>query len=154
MTVPIAHEPIEQYRLFWIFVPPTGRTWHMTLDSFQQALLAREPEAFTNVWVQPGMGSTADRAVMSFGITLGDEVVEGIAGVRSEGASISLATAAQAAEFAGWLDREIVPSGESIEFSTREGIEAEFADVVLDDLSPEPLRAVLLDHVRQIDASR
>ena len=141
---------IDHLPFFWILMPPSGRTWHMTLDSFRQALLRRNPEEFTRVWDHPGDGRFRG-VTMSFGITLDDERVEGFAGVppRSEGAAIQFATPIQAVEFAGWLGREIVPQGEPIQISTREGTEAEVADITVEDVSPEPLLGVLLDHVRQ-----
>ena len=145
--------PIEKHALYWIFVAPPEHTWHMTLDSFRQALLRRDPEAFTRIWDHPGSGP-ARGVTMSFGITLDDELVEGIAGVRSEGAAIRYATASQATEFAGWLSREIVPPGEPIQIATREGTEASVADVVVNDVSPQRLLDLLLDHVRQIDVRR
>lgn len=148
MTLPF---PVEEQRLYWIFVPPPGSGWHLTLDKFRQALLRRNPKEFTRIWDHPGDGP-ARGVTMSFGITLDDGLVEGIASVRREGASIRSATASQATEFATWLSHEIVPAREQIQISTREGTEANIPDVVVDATSPELLLAVLLNHVRKINA--
>ncbi|HJP77442.1 MAG TPA: hypothetical protein VJ914_24450 [Pseudonocardiaceae bacterium] len=149
MTFPVP-PPVEEQRCYWIFLPVAGRSWRLTLGSFRQALLRRNPEEFTRIWDHPGNGP-ARGVTMSFGITLDGRPVEGITSVRSEGASIKSATAGQATEFAGWLRREIVPPGERIQIGTREGTEAAVADVIVDDVRPEPLLALLLDHVRQVN---
>jgi hypothetical protein len=142
--------PPEEIALYWIFTPPGDTGWGMTLDTFREALLRRDPEEYTRIWDDPADGPDQG-TTMSFGITLADEPIEGIASVNGEGASLSDATAAQAAEFAEWLRTEIVPLGGSVQCNTRQGIEAELPSIDVTGLHGLALLDVLIDHVRQAE---
>ncbi|MFD8708777.1 hypothetical protein ACFV1W_40405 [Kitasatospora sp. NPDC059648] len=152
MPVPAIPTPIEEQAHYWIFEPVTDGLWGLTLDAFRQALLRREPTEFTHVWDHPGHGRR-NGVTMSFGITLDQRAVEGVAGVAGEGAAIRNTTAAQAAEFGSWLAREVVPVGAALRISSREGIDFDVPDVLATACTEAELRELLLDHIRRIDES-
>ncbi|MDF3292265.1 hypothetical protein [Streptomyces silvisoli] len=143
---------LGQITTMFVFTPAEGSTWRMTLESFASALQQRTPGEFTRVWDDPADGASA-HVTMSFTYTLHEEELEGIASVRTEGVSLVNVTAQQAAEFVDWLRREVVPTGETVEFNTEAGMEWDFDDEIVPDGPPQTTLGVFLAHIARVVAA-
>ncbi|WP_405591885.1 hypothetical protein [Streptomyces sp. NBC_01092] len=120
-------EEIAELRTMYVFTPAEGQSWGLTFESLEDKLRERNPDEFTRIDAEgPVRGSS-----MHFGITLGDEQLEGLARLSSEGVAVLDCNAHLAAEFALWLRDCVVPTGMTVMFNTEWGL--------LDDLPPTPV---------------
>ncbi|MER0443398.1 hypothetical protein ABR738_02200 [Streptomyces sp. Edi4] len=136
---------IAQLRTMYIFTPADGETWGLSYAAMETAVRERDPDGFLRLdegtRLVPG-------TVLHFGITLGDETLEGMARLRPEGVSLEDCTASQAAEFAAWLQGRIVPAGVPATFNTEWGLEAGLPDQLAPHVSVPGLKEVFLAHLQ------
>ena len=144
-------DPVEDTQLLFIFTPPDGQSWNMTLEGFQHVLLGRDPEGCTH-FEAAGEDVVPYNESLDFGFTLADgEVLEGFAQAEPQGAALKNCTAAQAAEFAAWLREEILPVDATLTVNTRPGLEWELPDEVLPEgTTVAEVTELLLSHVTTV----
>ncbi|WP_157878522.1 hypothetical protein [Streptomyces chattanoogensis] len=141
-------EDAADFRTMFIFSPPEGEPqgWGLTFASFADALQAKEPDAPVHAWSGHYTGETLS---FQFGTSTG-ETAEGMVGVEPNGVAIEDCTAAEAADFAGWLRQAIVPAGSGLMANIREGVEWELPLVELHGSGVSELEASLVGHVERV----
>ncbi|MFF9150405.1 hypothetical protein ACF1BN_36740 [Streptomyces sp. NPDC014861] len=137
-------------RTMYVFGPAEGSTWNLTYDLVTSKLRERNPDEF--IRVDEGGQGPVPGSVMHFGITLGDETLEGMAKLTPEGITLEDATAQAAASFVLWLRSSVVPAGTSISFNMEWGLEADLPDALVPDAPRPRLVAAFLTHLEAIDA--
>ncbi|WP_432141029.1 hypothetical protein [Streptomyces sp. bgisy084] len=141
-------EDAGNFRTMFIFSPPEGapQGWGLTFPAFADALRAKEPEAVVEAWSGHYTGET-----LSFQFhTSRGEINEGMMGVEPNGVAIEDCTAAEAADFASWLQQTIVPTDSGLMVNIREGVEWELPLVELRSGTLTELEQCLLEHVGQV----
>ncbi|WP_405995076.1 hypothetical protein [Streptomyces sp. NBC_00986] len=113
----------------YVFTPPDGRSWGLTYEGLEAGLRERNPEEF--VRVDDGSDGPVRGSSMHFGVTLGEEQLEGMALLSPEGVSVLDRTAHSAARLALWLRNNVLPGGTVVMFNSEWGLEA--------DLPPAPV---------------
>ncbi len=83
---------------------------------------------------------------MHFGITVGEDELEGIAKLYPEGIVVEDCTAYAAADFVKWL-WGVVPDGSSVTFNTEWGLEADLPDALVPQVPRPRLVATFLAHL-------
>ncbi|KQX51500.1 MULTISPECIES: hypothetical protein [unclassified Streptomyces] len=139
-----ASEPAE-LRTTYIFGPAEGSTWGLTYEGIEAKLRERETDTF--VRIDEGEKGPVRGSAMHFGITVGEEELEGMAKLSPEGIAIEDCTAHAAAEFVKWLWGSVVPDGSSITFNTEWGLEADLPDALVPHVSRPRLVATFLAHL-------
>nr|WP_206325817.1 MULTISPECIES: hypothetical protein [unclassified Streptomyces] len=134
----------------YVFGPAEGSTWNLTYDLVTSKLRERNPNEF--IRVDEGDQGPVHGSVMHFGITLGDETLEGMAKLAPEGITLEDATAQAAAAFVQWLRNSIVPTGTSVSFNTEWGLETDLPDALVPDAPRPRVTATFLAHLEAIDA--
>ncbi|MFF0484972.1 hypothetical protein [Streptomyces sp. NPDC004435] len=137
-------------RTMYVFGPAEGSTWNLTYDLVTSKLRERNPDEF--IRVDEGDQGPVPGSVMHFGITLGDETLEGMAKLAPEGITLEDATAQAAAAFVQWLRNSIVPTGTSVSFNTEWGLEIDLPDALVPDAPRPRVAATFLAHLEAIDA--
>lgn len=79
-------EEIAQLRTMYIFSPPAGESWGLTYESLEAKLRQRNPDEF--IRVDDGSDGPVRGSSMHFGITLGDEQLEGMTLLSPEGVAV------------------------------------------------------------------
>ncbi|MFE9535602.1 hypothetical protein [Streptomyces sp. NPDC006691] len=136
---------LAQLRTMYIFAPANEETWHLSYALLETALRERDPDGFLRL--DEGTGPLPG-AVLHFGVTLGDETVEGMAKLSPEGVSLEDCTASQAAKFAAWLRGAVVPAGVLATFNTEWGLEAGLPDQLVPPVPVPGLTEVFLAHLQ------
>ncbi|WP_406133232.1 hypothetical protein [Streptomyces zaomyceticus] len=136
---------LAKLRTMYVFGPAEGSAWGLTYEGIEAKLRERKTDTF--VRVDEGDEGPVRGSVMHFGITLGEEELEGIAKRSPEGIAIEDCTAHAAAEFAKWLWDNVVPDGSSITFNTEWGLEADLPDALVPDVPRPRLVATFLAHL-------
>ncbi|MFE2234170.1 hypothetical protein ACFXA4_16600 [Streptomyces sp. NPDC059442] len=139
-----ASEPAE-LRTMYVFGPAEGSTWGLTYEGIEAKLRERETDTF--VRIDEGEEGPVRGSVMHFGITVGEEDLEGTAKLSPEGIAIENCTALAAAEFVEWLWGSVVPDGSSITFNTEWGLEADLPDALVLHAPRPRLVATFLAHL-------
>ncbi|MCZ1006878.1 hypothetical protein [Streptomyces lydicus] len=137
-----------EFRTMFIFSPPEGapQGWGLTFPSFTDALRTKEPGAVMETWSGQYTGETLS---FQFGTSVGD-TAEGMVGVEPNGVAIEDCTAAEAADFAAWLQQAIVPAGSGLMVNIREGVEWELPLVELRSGTVNELEECLVGHVDRV----
>ncbi|WP_405852492.1 hypothetical protein OG361_07155 [Streptomyces sp. NBC_00090] len=132
-------------RTMYVFGPAEGSAWGLTYEGIEAKLRERKTDTF--VRVDEGDEGPVRGSVMHFGITLGEEELEGITKRSPEGIAIEDCTAHAAAEFAKWLWDSVVPGGSSITVNTEWGLEADLPDAIVPDVPRPRLVATFFAHL-------
>ncbi|QKV94253.1 hypothetical protein HUT19_22900 [Streptomyces sp. NA02950] len=132
-------------RTMYIFTPMEGETWGLTYQDLEAKLRERGPDEFVDL----ELGESIRGTKMYFGITLGDEKLEGIARLSPEGVAIDDCPAPTAAAFVNWLRENIVPDGMAMTFNTEWGLEEGLPDAPVPDVPRPRLIAIFLAHLEQ-----
>ncbi|MFI1715661.1 hypothetical protein [Streptomyces litmocidini] len=136
---------LAELRTTYVFGPAEGSTWGLTYEGIEAKLRERETDTF--VRIDEGGEGPVRGSVMHFGITVGEDELEGMAKLSPEGIAVEECTAQAAAEFVKWLWGSVVPDGSSITFSTEWGLEADLPDALVPDLPRPRLVATFLAHL-------
>ncbi|MFE6099918.1 hypothetical protein ACFVQ4_08165 [Streptomyces laurentii] len=136
---------MAELRTLYIFGPAEGDSWGLTYEGLEAKLRERNPDSFVRIDEEDG--SPVRGSVMLFGITLGGETFEGMAGLSPEGVAIRDCTALAAAETVKWLRGSVVPGGAGITFNTRWGLEADLPDALVPDVPRPRLVATFFAHI-------
>ncbi|MES4892331.1 hypothetical protein [Streptomyces sp. NPDC096012] len=86
---------------------------------------------------------------MSFGITLDDEDLEGLASLVPEGVSVLDCNAHLAARFVLWLRNNVVPADVPVMFNTEWGIEEDLDDTLVPDATRPRIVAAFVRHIEE-----
>ncbi|MFC8276439.1 hypothetical protein ACFUJR_28690 [Streptomyces sp. NPDC057271] len=140
---------LAELRTMYIFGPAEGSTWGLTYELIEARLRERDPDEF--IRIDEGDEGPVRGSVMHFGITLGEEQLEGMARLSPEGIALEHCTAQAAAEFVQWLWDSVVPDGTSITFNTEWGLEADLPDAPVPDTPRPRLVAAFLAHLEATD---
>ncbi|KOY59125.1 hypothetical protein [Streptomyces sp. XY332] len=138
---------LAELRTMYVFSPLDGETWGLTFEGFRSHLLARNPEEFLRV--DEGRAGPVRGSTLHFGITFGDEVLEGFVALTPEGVAITDCTALEAANFVVWLRDEVVPQDKVIAFNTEWGIEEQVQDAPVPEVTRPRLVAAFLAHIEE-----
>ena len=138
---------VAQLRTMYVFTPPGGRDWNLSMEAMADRLCERNRDEFIRIEDStedpaPGSGSR-----LHFGITLLDEDMEGFGKEDPQGIALRDSTARLAAEFVFWLRLSVVPAHAKIEFNTEWGIEEDLPDATVPEGSVEELTETFLDHI-------
>ncbi|AYN42473.1 hypothetical protein D9753_30340 [Streptomyces dangxiongensis] len=136
---------LAELRAMYVFGPAEGSTWGLTYQGIEANLRERETDTF--VRIDEGEEGPVRGSVMHFGITVGEEELEGMAKLSPAGIAIEDCTALAAAEFVKWLWGSIVPDGSSITFNTEWGLEAGLPDALVPQVPRPRLVATFLAHL-------
>ncbi|MFG2974760.1 hypothetical protein ACGFYY_17460 [Streptomyces sp. NPDC048331] len=139
---------LAELRTMYVFTPIGGETWGLTFDSFRAHLLAGDPEAFLQV--DEGHTGPVRNVGLQFGVTLGEEELEGFALLSPEGVAVKNCTAQEAANFVIWLRDQVVPQNEIVTFNTEWGIEEDAPDEPVPDVTRPRLVAAFLAHLETL----
>ncbi|MFG2115573.1 hypothetical protein ACGFRB_23585 [Streptomyces sp. NPDC048718] len=134
---------LAELRTMYIFGPAEGSTWGLTYEVLERKLRERDADAFVRI----DEGGPIRGSVMHFGITVGEEVLEGMAKLSPDGIAIEDCTALAAAEVVRWLRGSIVPAGTSITFTTEWGLEADMPEELVPDVPRPRLVATFFAHL-------
>ncbi|MEU3692389.1 hypothetical protein [Streptomyces narbonensis] len=136
---------LAELRTTYIFGLAEGSTRGLTYEGIEAELRERETDTF--VRIDEGEEGPVRGSVMHFGITVGEEELEGMAKLSPEGIAIEDCTALAAAELVKWLWGSVVPDGSSITFNTECGLEADLPDALVPHVSRPRLVATFLAHL-------
>ncbi|MFB7786800.1 hypothetical protein ACFC1D_29340 [Streptomyces vinaceus] len=139
---------LAELRTMYVFTPNDGETWALTFDGFKAYLLARDPAAFLQV-DEGGTGPVRTTS-LQFGVTFGDEELEGFALLSPEGVAVKNCTAQEAASFVVWLRDQVVPQNKAVTFNTEWGIEEDAPDEPVPGLTRPRLVAAFLAHLEAL----
>ncbi|MFD8789923.1 hypothetical protein [Streptomyces vinaceus] len=139
---------LAELRTMYVFTPNDGETWGLTFDGFRANLLARDPAAFLQV-DEGGTGPVRNTS-LQFGVTFGDEELEGFALLSPEGVAVKNCTAQEATSFVVWLRDQVVPQNKAVTFNTEWGIEEDAPDEPVPDLTRPRLVAAFLAHLEAL----
>ncbi|MFJ2196352.1 hypothetical protein [Streptomyces violaceusniger] len=139
-------EEITELRTMYIFSPPEGQSWGLTYEGLGALLRERDPEE--SIRVDDGSDGPVSGSSMHFGITLGDEELEGMALLAPEGVSVMDCTAHTAAAFAIWLSSNALPTGAAVMFNTEWGLEAELPDTPVPEATRPRIAATFMEHLK------
>ncbi|MCP9209974.1 hypothetical protein [Streptomyces cucumeris] len=138
---------LAELRTMYIFTPAEGETWGLTYQNLEAKLRERNPNEFVRVQDDPG--GPVPGTDMLFGITLGDDELEGMAQLSPEGVAIKECSAHSAAAFVNWLRENVVPDGMALTFNTEWGLEEEVPDALVPDVPRPRLIAAFFAHLEQ-----
>ncbi|AJF68538.1 hypothetical protein [Streptomyces vietnamensis] len=136
---------LAELRTMYVFGPAEGSTWGLTYEGVEAGLRERNTDTF--IRIDEGDEGPVRGSVMHFGITVGEEELEGMAKLSPEGIAVEDCTALAAAEFVKWLWGSIVPDGSSITFNTEWGLEADLPDALVPHVPRPRLVATFLAHL-------
>ncbi|MFJ4775850.1 hypothetical protein [Streptomyces sp. NPDC088762] len=136
---------LAELRTMYVFSPVDGESWELTFEGFRSRLLARNPGEFLRV--DEGKAGPVRGSTLHFGITFGDEVLEGFVALAPEGVAITDCTALEAANFLVWLRNEVVPQDKAITFNTEWGIESQVQDATVPEVTRPRLVTAFLAHL-------
>ncbi|MDX2294398.1 MULTISPECIES: hypothetical protein [Streptomyces] len=135
---------LAELRTMYVFGPAEGSTWGLTYEGIETKL--RERKADTFVRIDEGDEGPARGSIMHFGITVGEDELEGMAKLSPEGIAVEDCTAHAAAEFVKWL-WGVIPDGSSVTFNTEWGLEADLPDALVPHVPRPRLVATFLAHL-------
>ncbi|MGW3389651.1 hypothetical protein [Streptomyces cinereoruber] len=135
---------LAELRTMYVFGPGEGSTWGLTYEGIEAKLRERKTDAF--IRIDEGDEGPARGSVMHFGITVGEDELEGMAKLSPEGIAVEDCTAHAAAEFVKWL-WGVIPDGSSITFNTEWGLEADLPDALVPHVPRPRLVATFLAHL-------
>ena len=140
-------EPAEiaELRTMYVFTPQEGRSWGLTFEDLGAKLRERDPDEFLRIEA----GGPIRGSSMHFGITLGDEQMEGLARLSSEGVAVLDCNAHLAAEFALWLRERVVPTSMTVMFNTAWGLEDDMPPTPVPDAPRPDIVAALVAHIEE-----
>ncbi|MFF2569978.1 hypothetical protein [Streptomyces sp. NPDC058084] len=136
---------LAELRTMYVFEPAEGSTWGLTYEGIESRLRERKTDTF--IRIDEGDEGPVHGSVMHFGITVGEEELEGMAKLSPEGIAVEDCTALAAAEFVKWLWGKIVPDGSGITFNTEWGLEADLPDALVPRVPRPRLVAAFLAHL-------
>ncbi len=136
---------LAELRTTYIFGPAEGSTWGLTYEGIEAKLRERETDTF--IRIDEGEEGPFRGSVMHFGITVGEEELEGMAKMSSEGIAIEDCTAHAAAGFVKLLWDSVVPDGSIISFNTEWGLDADLPDALVPHVPRPRLVATFLAHL-------
>ncbi|MFI0220415.1 hypothetical protein [Streptomyces lydicus] len=144
MSGTTAHE----YRTLFMFGAPNAdpRSWELSLNAFADTLRRHNPNVFLNRDISP---ITGDALAFSFG-----EDLEGFALADPEGTALEDCTAEEAAEFAVWLRRYVVPETAEIDFNIRPAAEIGLPNRRLPRGDAATVKQALLAYVQDVLAAQ
>ena len=143
-------EEIAELRTMYFFTPLDGQSWGLTYEGLETKLRERNPEEF--VRIDDGSEGPVRGSSMHFGITLDDEVLEGMALLSPEGVCVLDCDAHSAASFGLWLRNDVVPASSTIMFNTEWGVEADLPPASVPDATRPRIVAAFVTHVEETGA--
>ncbi|MFF4363483.1 hypothetical protein [Streptomyces sp. NPDC001604] len=129
----------------YVFTPAEEQTWGLTFESLEVKLRERNPDEFIRIEA----GGPVRGSSMHFGITLGDEQMEGLARLSSEGVAVLDCNAHLAAEFALWLKDCMVPTGMTVMFNTEWGLEEGMPPTPVPDAPRPRIVGAFVAHIKE-----
>jgi hypothetical protein len=138
-------DEIAELRTMYVFTSAEGQSWGLTFESLEAKLRERNPDEFIRI----DGGGPVRGSSMHFGITLGDEQMEGLARLSSEGVAIMDCNAHLAAEFVLWLRDCVVPTGMTVLFNTEWGLEDGLPPTPVPDASQPHIVAAFVTHIEE-----
>ncbi|MFF8401760.1 hypothetical protein ACF06P_09015 [Streptomyces sp. NPDC015684] len=139
-------EQIAELRTMFVFTPPHGQSWDLTFDGLTAKLRERNPDEFIRV---DDSGGSVRGASMTFGITLDDEDLEGMARLEPEGVALLDCNAHLAARFALWLRNNLAPADVPVMFNTEWGIEEGLERTLVPDATRPRIVAAFVQHIEE-----
>ncbi|MFJ3909667.1 hypothetical protein [Streptomyces vinaceus] len=139
---------LARLRTMYVFAPIDGESWGLTFDGLRAHLLARDPEAFLQV--DEGRTGPVRTTSLQFGVTFGEEELEGFALLSPEGVAVKNSTPQEAANFVVWLRDQVVPQDKAVTFNTEWGIEEDAPDEPVPDVTRPRLVAAFLAHLETL----
>ncbi|MFC7924607.1 hypothetical protein [Streptomyces cinereoruber] len=136
---------LAELRTTYIFGPTEGSSWGLTYEGIEARLRERDTDTF--IRIDEGDEGPVRGSVMHFGITVGEEDLEGMVKLSPEGIAVEDCTAHAAAEFIQWLRDSVLPDGSDITFNTEWGLEADLLDELVPHVPRPRLVAALLTHL-------
>ncbi|MFB7031787.1 MULTISPECIES: hypothetical protein [unclassified Streptomyces] len=136
---------LAELRTMYIFGPTEDSTWGLTHEEIEAKLRERDTDTF--IRIDEGTEGPVRGSVLHFGITVGEEDLEGMAKLSPEGIVVEDCTAHTAAEFTPWLRDSVLPDGSSITFNTEWGLEADLPYALVPYVPRPRLVATFLAHL-------
>ncbi|MFE2157034.1 hypothetical protein ACFW9M_04380 [Streptomyces lydicus] len=139
---------VHEYRTLFMFGAPNAnpRSWGLSLDAFADTLRSQDPDVFLN---RDSSEIIGDELTFGFG-----EDLEGFAQADPDGTALRDCTAEEAAEFALWLRRYIVPETAEIEFNIRPAAEVDLPNRLLPRGDAATVKQALLAYIEDVLAAQ
>lgn len=122
------------------------RSWELSLNRLGETLRAQDPEVFLN---RDSGAIVGDMLTFGFG-----ESLEGLSQSDPDWAALRDCTAEDAAEFAIWLRRYIVPEAAEIEFNISPAAEVDLPNRLLPRGDAATVKQALLAYIEDVLAAQ